>query len=347
MLPASPPPPPAPRPSRSFWIALVLALALLGSLLLNAVLGVAAVGSNLETRSGPGYDEVLLDGEASASEKIVVLPIHGIIMEEGEGPGSVRSVSRIRSMLRRLRQDKAVRAIVLDIDSPGGGVTASDQIHHELSRFRKETEIPIVALFGDVAASGGYYVAMAADRIVAHTTTITGSIGVISQFPQVRQLLDRIGVGVLTIKSLNEKGQSSFKDIGSPFRDMRPEEHALIQGLITRMWDRFVDVVAEGRKGRLDRHRVRSLADGRIFTGQQALDLKLVDALGYQEDAFRQARQLGKAADAKVVRLQTRETLLDLLTGASMAAPGPHDYLRLLERSGRSGPRMMYLWSGS
>jgi len=336
-----------PHRPRSFWVALVLALALLGSLLLNAVLGLATVGASLETRTGPGFDEVLLDGRASASEKVVVLPIHGIIMEEGEGPGAVRSVSRMRSMLRRLRQDEAVKAIVLDIDSPGGGVTASDQIYHELSRFRKESGIPIVALFGDVAASGGYYVAMASDRIVAHTTTITGSIGVISQFPQVRQLMDRIGVEVLTIKSLNEKGQTSFKDIGSPFRDMRPEEQALIQTLITRMWERFVDVVAEGRKAHLDRNQVRSLADGRIFTGQQALDLKLIDALGYQEDAFRQARELGRATEAKVVRLRTRETFLDLLTGFGATAPGPQDYLRLLERSGRNGPRMMYLWSGS
>ncbi len=347
MLSASPPPPPAPRRPRSFWVGLLLALALFSSLLLNLLLGLAAVGNGLETGTGPHYDEVLLDGRANAPEKVVVLPIQGVIMEEGEGPGAVHSVSRIRSMLRALREDDSVKAVILDIDSPGGGVTASDQIHHELSRFRKDTGIPIVALFGDVAASGGYYVAMASDRIIAHTTTITGSIGVISQFPQVRELMDKIGVRILTIKSLNEKGQASFKDIGSPFREMRPEERALIQTLITSMWERFVDVVAEGRKGHLDRNQVRSLADGRIFTGQQALDLKLIDGLGYQEDAFRHARELGKATDAKVVRLQARESLLDLLSGGYASAPGTHEYLRMLERNGRAGPRMMYLWSGS
>ncbi|MGI5843652.1 MAG: signal peptide peptidase SppA [Candidatus Xenobium sp.] len=338
---------PAPRRPWSFWLALFLALALTGSVLLNILLGLAALGNNLDPGIRARFDETLLDGEHSAREKVVVLPIQGVIMEEGDGPGSLRSVSRIRSMLHAVRQDKSVKAVVLDIDSPGGGVTASDQIYHELSRFRQETEIPIVALFGDVAASGGYYVAMAADEILAHTTTITGSIGVISQIPQVRNLMDKIGVEILTIKSLDEKGQPSFKDMGSPFREMRPEERKILQGLVTQMWERFVQVVAEGRKGHLKPTQVRALADGRIFTGKQALDLKLIDALGYQEDAFRRARELGNAPQAKVVRLQHRETLLDLLGGAGFSTGKWSTPLRVLERATLQGPRMMYLWSGS
>jgi len=341
------PSPPAPRRPWSFWLALFLALALTGSVLLNMLLGLAALGNNLDPGIRARFDETLLDGERSAREKVVVLPIQGVIMEEGDGPGALRSVSRMRSMLHAVRQDKSVKAVVLDIDSPGGGVTASDQIHHDLSQFRKETGIPIVALFGDVAASGGYYVAMASDEILAHTTTITGSIGVISQFPLVRHLMDKIGVEILTIKSLDEHGKPSFKDMGSPFREMRPEERKILQGLVTHMWERFVQVVAEGRKGHLDPAQVRALADGRIFTGQQALDLKLVDALGYQEDAFQRARELGKAPQAKVVRLQHRETLLDLLGGGGLSAKELSAPLRVLERTTLHGPRMMYLWSGS
>lgn len=341
------PSPPAPRRPWSFWVALLLALVLLGSVMLNVLLGLAALGNNLEPALRANFEETLLDGKRSATEKVVVLPIQGVIMEEGDGPRALRSVSRMRSMLRAVRQDKAVKAIVLEIDSPGGGVTASDQIHHELLRFRQETGIPIVALFGDVAASGGYYVAMASDEILAHTTTITGSIGVISQFPQVRELMDKIGVEILTIKSLDEQGKSSFKDMGSPFREMRPEERRLLQGLITQMWERFVEVVAAGREGKLDRAQVRALADGRIFTGRQALELKLVDALGYQEDAFKRARDLGQAPQAKVVRLQHRETLLDLLGGGGFSTREWSAPLRVLERTSLNGPRMMYLWPGS
>ena len=347
LTPPSPPPASPRNRPLSFWLALGFGLLFTGSLVLNALLGVALVGARESSGESGRYEEILVDGKRSARDKVVVLPIHGVIMEEGDGPGSVRMVSQIRSMLRSLEEDRHVKALVLDIDSPGGGVTASDQIYHELARFRKEKGIPVVSLFGDVAASGGYYVAMASDHLVAHGTSITGSIGVISQFPQVSELMDRVGVEITTIKSLNDQGRTSFKDIGSPFRKMRPEEHALLQDLITRMWERFVGVVAEGRKGRLDSRQIRKLADGRIFTGDQALELKLVDSVGYQEDAFQKARELGHAPDARVVRLRHRESLADLLGGLGVSSPTPPDLRRLLERTGQRGPRLLYLWSGS
>lgn len=347
MDPVTPaPPPPAPRRTPlSLWIAILLGLGLSASVLMNLVLFVA-VAADEAAGALPDFQEVLVDGERSQHEKVVVIPIHGIIMEEGDGPGSRRLVSDVRAILRSLREDEDVKAVVLDIDSPGGGVTASDQIYHELHRFRKETSIPIVALFGDVAASGGYYVAMASDHVMAHTTSITGSIGVISQFPMVKELMDKVGVEITTIKSLNDEGKPSFKDIGSPFREMTPAERTLFQNLVTEMWQRFTSVVADGRKGKLTLEQVRDLADGRVFTGEQALKLKLVDSLGYQEDAFTRARELGKSPDAKVVRLKRESTFMELLSVSASSASTP-DLLRFLERSGRSGPRVMYLWSGS
>lgn len=337
-------PPPRRKTPASVWIAVLLALALAFSLLVNLFLGLSVAAQ--EAGGVSDFEEVLVDGERHQAEKVVVIPIHGIIMEEGDGPGSRHLVTDIRKILRSLREDDDVKAVVLDIDSPGGGVTASDQIYHELHRFRKETGIPIVALFGDVAASGGYYVAMASDHVMAHTTSITGSIGVISQFPMVKELMDKIGVEITTIKSLDDEGKPSFKDIGSPFRQMTPAERQLFQGLVTEMWMRFTSVVAEGRKGKLTLEQVRELADGRVFTGEQALKLKLVDSLGYTEDAFTRARDLGKAPEAKVIRLQHRSSFLDLLSVSASSASAP-DLLRFLERSGRSGPRVMYLWSGS
>lgn len=344
-LPPPPPPPPSRRRPLSFWLALLLGLGLAASAFLNLILFVAVAG-DVDAGGVADFEEVLVDGKRSQDQKIVVIPIHGIIMEEGDGPGSRHLVTDIRKILRNLREDEDVKAVVLDIDSPGGGVTASDQIYHELHRFRKETGIPIVALFGDVAASGGYYVAMASDHVMAHTTSITGSIGVISQFPMVKELMEKIGVEITTIKSLNEEGRPSFKDIGSPFREMTPPERVLFQNLVTEMWQRFTSVVAEGRKGKLTLEQVRDLADGRVFTGEQALKLKLVDSLGYQEDAFARARELGDAADAKVIRLKHRSTFLELLSMSAAASSKP-DLLRFLESSGRSGPRVMYLWSGS
>lgn len=337
-------PPPRRKAPASLLIAVLLGLGLAFSLLVNVFLVLAVAADQAAGVSG--FDEVLVDGKRRQAEKVVVIPIHGIIMEEGSGPGSRHLVTDIRKILRSLREDDDVKAVVLDIDSPGGGVTASDQIYHELHRFRKDTGIPIVALFGDVAASGGYYVAMASDHVMAHTTSITGSIGVISQFPMVKELMDKIGVEITTIKSLNDEGKPSFKDIGSPFREMTPPERQLFQDLVTEMWMRFTSVVAEGRKGKLTLEQVRELADGRVFTGEQALKLKLVDSLGYTEDAFARARELGQAPDAKVIRLQQRSSFLELLSVSASSASAP-DLLRFLERSGRSGPRVMYLWSGS
>jgi len=328
--------PTTPKKSSSclLWVVVVM---LLGSLGLNFLLTlvVAARGS---TGGVKGFEEVVLDGELEDSDdRIVVIPITGMIMDV-PGTGMVANLERL---LRELKKDEHVKAIVIDVDSPGGGVTASDTIYHDLLKFKTEQKIKAVALFGDVAASGGYYVAMAADHIVCHETSITGSIGVISRFYNFVGLMDKVGVTVKTIKSLNEQGKESFKDIGSPYRLMKPAEEKLLQGLITEMWGRFTRVVAEGRKGKLTLKEVEKLADGRVFTGQQALDAKLIDQLGYREDAYAMARKLCQSEKAVVVQYKKSGGLSDLLDlGASSQVE------KLAADLPGQGPRFMYLWTG-
>ncbi|MBI3923997.1 MAG: signal peptide peptidase SppA [Armatimonadetes bacterium] len=337
-------PSPTPRAGRP-WLPILLGVLLLGSLLMNALLLMVAAFAGAGTGMSPEFQQVLVDGEAGRTDKIVVIPIQGMILELPDQSGNPSgSVSNLIHQLRALRRDKNVKALVLDIDSPGGGVTSSDIIYHELAAFKKEKNIPVVALFGDVAASGGYYVAMSADHIVAHSTTVTGSIGVISQLYNVHELLDKVGVQVNTIKSLDSQGKESFKDIGSPYRPMTPEERKLIQGLIDEMWQRFTEVVAEGRKGKLSQAQVQQLADGRVFTGPRAKELGLVDTIGYRQDAYRIARDLAQASDAKVVQLQKVPGLQDLLQlGFRSESTNLSD---LLGKVDEPAPRLLYLWTG-
>lgn len=227
--------------------------------------------------------------------KVAVLPITGLIADS-EG-----TIER----LRKFAKDDSVKAIVLRINSPGGGVGPSQELYEEVRKLRGKK--PVVASLGAVAASGGYYIACAAQKIYANPGTITGSIGVIMQFVNVKDLIEKIGVRGVVVKS------GAFKDIGSPIRPMRAEEQALLQGVIDNVHAQFVQAVAEGR--RLDREKVAAIADGRIFSGEQAKELGLVDALGNLEDAVAEAGRLGKIeGEPKVVTPpKKRLSILELL----------------------------------
>ena len=337
----------APRKTSTCMVLFVVALilALLASLGGNFILFVAVAansGSKLSSETDT-FKETLIDGDSSAGKKIVVIPITGEIFDtniSGMSASTFSTPDRMHSVLKSLREDDKLAAIILDINSPGGGVTASDKIYHELDLFKQQTKIPIVSLFEDLACSGGYYSAMASDHIVAHSTTFTGSIGVIMQTAEVSELLDKVGVEMNTITSLNNKGKPSYKDMGSPFRKMRPDERAMFQEMITQAWERFTDVVAEGRRGKLTKEEVRALADGRVLTSRQALKAKLIDSIGYQEDAFAKARELSKAPDAYVVKISRTESFRDILTGVGVSAYG--QLPALLEQS----PRLKFLWTG-
>ncbi len=229
-------------------------------------------------------------------DKIAVIDVDGMILNAKAGGllgGGDNMMSTFRERLDAARDDRRVKAVVLRINSPGGAVTASDIMYQDILNFRKDTGKPVVACMMDVAASGGYYLAMAADRTFAHPTTVTGSIGVIMSLYNASGLFQMLGVTSTPIKS------GPNKDIGNPARAMTDEERAILQGMVDGFYGQFVQVVARGRG--MPEERVRALADGRVFTGLDAHKLGLVDEVGYLEDAISCAKQLACVKDAKVV----------------------------------------------
>lgn len=232
-----------------------------------------------------------------ATQKIALIDVDGVLSNSRGssllGGASDNPVALFKEKLDKAARDPHVAAIVLRINSPGGGVTASDLMYSELARFRETTQRPIVASMLDTAASGGYYIACAADRIFAMPTTVTGSIGVIMITPDLSQLMNRVGVQANVIKS------GAMKDAGSPFREMTEADRALYQGMINAMYERFLDVVAKSRTG-LSRERIRELADGRVYLGPAAKENGLIDEIGGLPEAIVSAKAAAKIADQPV-----------------------------------------------
>ena len=228
-------------------------------------------------------------------DKVAVLPITGVIADP----------DATIDQLKKFAKDGSVKAIVLRINSPGGGVGPSQEIYAEVRKLKDKK--PVVASMGAVAASGGYYIACGSRKIYANPGTITGSIGVIMQFVNVKDLIEKIGVKGFVVKS------GALKDAGSPLRDMTPEERLYLQSVIDNVHGQFVHAVAEGR--RLDVEAVRQIADGRVFTGEQAKALGLVDVLGGQEDAVAEAGRMAKIEGEPRVVLPPKKkvSILDLL----------------------------------
>ena len=258
---------------------------------------------------------------------VAVLDVVGPIASGNTSPFDTRPVTAsgdLVPLIRRAAGNPDVAVLVLRLNSPGGSVVGSDEIYNAL----RETQKPVVAFLQEVAASGAYYIGMAAEHIVANPNSLTGSIGVIGQFPNAEALMEKIGVQVTTIKS----GKS--KDIGNPFRAMSEDEQAIFQDIVDETYGRFVDIVARGRN--LPVEQVRELADGRIYTGQKALELGLVDALGYQEDALAAAARLGHIdGEPRVLHYRKRGGFLDLIGGAV----SPQRWLRRL-----LAPSLEYRW---
>jgi protease-4 len=232
-------------------------------------------------------------------DKVLLLDISGVILE---GPHrilgllkGVTSPARVKEELEKAAKDRRIKAVVIKINSPGGTVAASDVILHDLLAFKAERGVPVVVCLQGLATSGGYYVAQAGDTIIAYPTCITGSIGVLAMKLNLRGLMDKVGVDDDMVKS------GRWKDFWSPFRPASPKEKEMMQQVIDQFYRGFVDVVATGRN--LSLKEARQAADGRIFTANQARDLKLVDQLGYLDDALDLAKtKAGLPKDAKVVR---------------------------------------------
>jgi protease-4 len=234
----------------------------------------------------------------TSRDKILMIDVEGLITSTVDTSLFSReknAVSRVYERLERAARDPRIKAIILRLDTPGGEVTASDIIYHEILKFKGQTGKPVVGLMMGVAASGGYYIASACDLIMAHPTTLTGSIGVISVFPNVEGLMSKIGLKVNIIKSGEEK------DSGGPFRDMTAEEKRIFQAIIDEYYGDFLNAVKANRKERIAPEELRAIADGRVYTARQALDLKLVDEIGYFEDAFRETLSRAGLKDAQLV----------------------------------------------
>lgn len=287
--------------------------------LMLAGLALAACTTNfhLDFLGKDSLEEVVLVPSA-AKEKILVIDVEGMISSlAGQGAlareGDV--LSRVYYRLERAAADPLVKGIILRLETPGGEVTASDILYHEVLRFKERTRLPVVGLMMSVAASGGYYIASACDAVLAHPSTLTGSIGVISIFPSVETLFDKIGVKMTVIKS------GGMKDSGSPFRTMTDEEKRSFQAIIDEYYEDFLSAVVKGRKGKLGAEELRPLADGRVYTAKQALKLKLIDEIGYFDEARKKVLALSALREAKVVAYTYYPKSKTNIYAASMADP--------------------------
>jgi protease IV len=257
-------------------------------------------------------------GQQSSAD-IALIDVYGGIGDTASsgpfGSSGGASANILLESIQKARKDN-VKAILLRINSPGGTAAASQSINHELMRIRKETKIKIVASLGDVAASGGYYIASAANHIVANPSTLTGSIGVIIRTQNVGSLMDKLGVQSGTVQS------GKYKDILSPFRSTTADERQLIQGIVSDSYEQFLASIVEGRGITLSE--LRKLADGRIFTGSQAKTVKLVDSLGNYQDAVQQTTKMIGFKKEPIIRNYTSGgsgsllgKLLPFLSGSS------------------------------
>ena len=288
--------------SGCLWVALVIVLCL--SLLVN----VAQVARKNKTFGGelqaklrkPTQLEERVLRSGTGKERIVVIPVRGLISSSVAGRISASMVEDIKLQLRQAEEDKNVKAVVLAIDSPGGEVTASDNLYNAVRRVRDGSKKkPVVVSMGSMATSGGYYTACGGSYLMANPTTFTGSIGVIIQSLRYDELLNKIGVSPVTFKS------GAFKDMLSGTREMTPEEKAYIQKLVMQTYGIFVGVVAKERH--LDEAQLRSgIADGRVVSGTDALEAKLVDGLGEIEDAYQKAKELAGAPNATIIAYEAQ-----------------------------------------
>lgn len=366
--------PPPPRPAaagpslfgalfRSF-LFMVLAL----SIGINIVMFL--MHSGVGSGSGSYVPEKLISGSTKAEDKIAIVKLDGVIMEG--------SMDFVHKEIERAAADPHVKAVVLRVNSPGGTITASDELHRRIGELAKGThpkqkggKKPVVASMGALAASGGYYVAMPAEFVMAEQTTITGSIGVYAAFPNIAGLAEKYGFGMNVIKA------GEIKDSGSMFHTMSAQERQLWQDMVDNAYDRFLTVVADGRSKKLTKKDLteiipeskkeipdrngkgeiilvdgkpkmvefwRKRADGGIFTAQEALTYNLIDAIGYREDAVAKAATLAGISDYKVVTYDRPPTFLSLLQGADAKAPQPVDANRLADGA---APRLWFMVSQS
>ena len=284
------------------------------------------------------FEERYVSGEGV--DKIAILPITGVIssqesssLESLETPTATPET--LRNELRQAARDDSVKAVILEVNSPGGSVVASDQMHNNIQDFKESTGKPVVVSMGETAASGGYYISTAADEIIANESTFTGSLGVIFSILNYKDAEEKLGIEEEVFKS------DEFKDLFSGSRERTPEEKEIIQNLINESYDQFVEVIVEGRG--LPEDKVREIADGRVYSGSQAESLGLVDYLGDLDYATGRADELAGIEDATAVRYRKGQGILGLLR--ARLAPPESEALKALRVAGISPtPELQYLY---
>lgn len=303
-------------------------VAMVGSFKPTTLAGSGKVGAD----EFPVMTEIWSSGRGDT--KVVTIPLTGMIMLGSDGGMFASETPAQRALLsiKRATHDKKVRAIILQINSGGGGITASDIIYKSLLDFKASSpDRKVVSIFGDVSASGAYYIALASDHIIAHPTTITGSIGVLIQSMNIRELSDKIGIKDVTIKS------GKNKDMLNPMGQINPEQQLMVQKLVDGMHARFVGLVAKGRD--LPLQDVKELADGRIYSADEALALKLIDQIGYWDDAVKKTAEILDVGSVKIYRYEQNFTFSSFFK----AMQGWNPVESMVQEA--TQPKMLYKWS--
>jgi protease-4 len=312
-----------------FWGVILVLSVLANGFMLLAMVGMGAVLAGGGGAADNGLvEKVLIDGHRA--NKIAVINIQGVI--DGE------MSEWVQKQVQTAEDDASVKALIVRIDSPGGGVSSSDQIHYYINRFKEHTGKPVLAFMQSIAASGGYYSAVACDEIMAEPTVITGSIGVIMNHLVIKDLLEqKLGINPVTLKS------GKRKDWPSMFNETTDEEKQyLMDQVITPAYDRFVELVAEGRKNVLSEEQIRGLADGSIYTAQQAVDNKLIDSVGYFDHAVYKAQQMANISNARVVTYEELFSFWSIMGAQSKSKINLET--EILEKL--AAPKILYLWDG-
>jgi protease IV len=329
-IPSLQPPQPVKVKSGSGWKifwGIITGLSMLGNILLFIML----IGVGIVAFAGKGekkyIEQVIQDGPRTT--RIAIVSIDGVIDE--------KQAQDVYWQLDEARQDKTVKAVIIRVNSPGGTISGSDQIHNEITKYRDETGRHTVAFMQGVAASGGYYSSVACDEIIAEPTAITGSIGVIMEYLVLQQLLEeKLGIQPVVIKA------GSKKDWPNPFQKPTDEQLQYMQArIIDPAYNRFVKVVVDGRKS-LSEADVRRLADGSIYWADKALDEKLIDGIGYLEDAIDKAKSLAGVKKAQVIEYHRPFSLADILSAKTNVS------LKIDRRTlyETTVPQALYLWTG-
>ncbi|HNT30325.1 MAG TPA: signal peptide peptidase SppA [bacterium] len=310
-------------------------------LIMLIVWGARQIDSVSDSFGPAETEEVLVAGEAESEDVILVVPISGEIVEgEGSSPWDSDSYAVADAIIEELDQameDEQVKAVILDVNSPGGGSYPSVRIYDKVTEFAAQK--PVVAYFSQVAASGGYYVSLPAERIVAHPETLTGSIGVILSVSNIEGLADKIGLAETVFKS------GEHKDIGNSLRAVSEEESAIFQSIVDESFAEFRSQVLEHRSGIQEADQA-VVFDGRVFTGQQALQYGLVDQLGDFEDAVTQTKEIAGLSSARVIRYEQHgfwDTVFSGSTQLQVSVAG----VDISARPAESRSYLLYLWEGA